>query len=128
MPTLISHFTRTHRTPRWRIVYCLKPSFKESLGDKINHFIEDNSSSSPSAGILWEALKAFLRVYIIQYASLLQKQFEGGDEAGKMLARHIKTKELACIIPAIRDSDGQLHSDTAAINNTFKSFYMDLYS
>lgn len=162
-----------------------EPTYKESLRDKINHFIEDNSPSSPSAGVLWEVPKAFLRGHIIQHApwkkrtaknsqavieekvkeaeanfklytssanlTLLsklkyeyivieskkvefalfrahQKQFEEGDKASKMLTRYIKIKELACIIPGIRDLNVQLHSDTRAINNIFKAFYIDLYS
>lgn len=31
-------------------------------------------------------------------------------------------------LPAVRDPNGQLHSDTRAINNIFKAFYIDLYS
>lgn len=56
-----------------------------------------------------------------------QKQFEEGDKASKMLARYIKIKELACVIPAIREPNGQLHSDTM-VYNIFKSIYMDSYS
>ncbi len=33
-----------------------------------------------------------------------QKQFEEGDKTSKMLAGYIKIKELACVIPAIRES------------------------
>lgn len=180
-------FIKSNRTPRWRLNSSLlqNASFKEYLRNEIKFFIETNSVSSPSAGILWETFKAFIRGHIIQHASFKkritmakqadlekqiaamevefkqdmssnnlrklaklkydynsimtqkaefalfrarQKYFEEGEKAGRMLSRFIKIRESACIIPAITDGNGQLHYNTKAINDVFRSFYKNLYS
>uniref|UniRef100_A0A3Q2CN90 exodeoxyribonuclease III n=1 Tax=Cyprinodon variegatus TaxID=28743 RepID=A0A3Q2CN90_CYPVA len=69
-------FNTTTRTPRWRLnsSLLLDETFKESLRSQINLYIETNVPSAPSAGVAWEALKAFLRGHIIQYASFKKRE------------------------------------------------------
>ncbi len=56
-------FNKTAHTPRWRLnsSLLLDLDFKESLRAQINLFKETNLPSAPSAGTIWEVLKAFTR-------------------------------------------------------------------
>ena len=68
-------FCNIPRSPRWRLnsSLLLDPCFKESLRVQINLYLETNLASAPSAGVAWEALKAFIRGHIIQHASFKKK-------------------------------------------------------
>uniref|UniRef100_A0A8C7WW94 exodeoxyribonuclease III n=1 Tax=Oryzias sinensis TaxID=183150 RepID=A0A8C7WW94_9TELE len=67
-------FNCSVRTPRWRLnsSLLLEKHFA-NIRSQINLYIETNLPTAPSAGVAWEALKAFLRGHIIQYASLKKK-------------------------------------------------------
>lgn len=49
------------------------PFYRDPLRKEINIYKETNVANAPSEGILWEALKAVLRGYIIQYAAYVKK-------------------------------------------------------
>lgn len=57
-----------------------------------------------------------------------QKYFESGDKAGKLLARYIKQQESMATITAVQSEGGALLTKSADINQTFKKFYMKLYT
>ena len=59
----VAPFCSTPKSPRWRFnsSLLLDLNFKESLRAQINLFIETNLASAPSAGMAWEAFKAFIR-------------------------------------------------------------------
>lgn len=61
---------------RWRFNSSLlqESEFKEALRNQIKIYIELNEPTAPSAGIVWEALKATLRGFVIQYASHKKKR------------------------------------------------------
>lgn len=81
------------RTYRWRFNTSLlqRSDLKEALRKEINIYEETNAANEFSAGILWEALKAVLRGYIIQYASYVKK-CNSKDLAN--LEKEIKLREL----------------------------------
>lgn len=58
---------------------------------------------------------------------LRRKCYESGDKAGKMLAYQLKQQENRAIIPAIRDSNGNLVTEQSKINGAFREFYSNLY-
>lgn len=68
-------FCNATRSPRWRLnsSLLLDPGFKELLRAQINLYKEKKLSSAPSAGVAWEAFKAFIRGHIIQHASFKKK-------------------------------------------------------
>ena len=47
--------------------------FKEDLRAKIRLYLETNVPTAPSAIVAWEAMKAYLRGFIIQYSSHKKK-------------------------------------------------------
>ena len=72
----ITSISKPERSTRWRFNSSLlmDETFKESLRAQISLYIETNLPTAPSAGIAWEALKAFLRGHIIQHASFKKKE------------------------------------------------------
>lgn len=56
------------------ILVLLDENFKDSLRSQINFYIETNLPTAPSAGVAWEALKAFLRGFIIQHSSFKKRE------------------------------------------------------
>lgn len=62
--------------PRWRFNSSLlqESEFKEALRSQINTYIALNVATAPSAGVAWEALKAVVRGFVIQYASYKKKK------------------------------------------------------
>lgn len=57
-----------------------------------------------------------------------QKYFESGDKAGRLLARYIKQQESMATITAVQSQGGVLMTKSADINDTFRKFYMELYT
>ncbi|XDV14300.1 hypothetical protein PO909_002470 [Leuciscus waleckii] len=57
-----------------------------------------------------------------------QRFFESGDKAGKLLAHQARAEATSRLIPAIRASSGELHTDPVTINKIFAEFYADLYT
>lgn len=53
----------------------LDETCEESLRSLINLYIEINLPTALSAGVAWEALKAFLRGHIIQQSSFRKKEY-----------------------------------------------------
>lgn len=49
------------------------PAFKDLLKEQIDFYLSTNLNSAPSVGVAWEALKAYVRGVIIQYASAKKK-------------------------------------------------------
>ena len=72
----ITAIRKPERTTRWRLnsSLLLDETFKEALRAQITLYIETNLPTAPSAGIAWEALKAFLRGHIIQHSSYKKKE------------------------------------------------------
>lgn len=72
----IMAFNATVRTPRWRLnsSLLLEEAFRDSLRSQINMYIEMNVPTAPTAGVAWEALKAYLRGHIIQHASFKKRE------------------------------------------------------
>ena len=66
----------TGKSRRWRLNSSLlqDENFKLLLKEQITIFKETNIPTAPSPGIAWETLKAFLRGFIIQYASHKKKE------------------------------------------------------
>uniref|UniRef100_A0A3Q2ZLG1 exodeoxyribonuclease III n=1 Tax=Kryptolebias marmoratus TaxID=37003 RepID=A0A3Q2ZLG1_KRYMA len=71
----MSTINTTVRSARWRLnsSLLLEEAFKDSLRSQIKLYIDTNIASAPSAGVAWEALKAYLRGHIIQQASSKKK-------------------------------------------------------
>ena len=63
------------RSPRWRMnsSLLLDSGFRESLRAQITLFKETNLPTAPSMGVAREALKAFLRGFVIQHATYKKK-------------------------------------------------------
>lgn len=63
------------RSYRWRLNFTLLhiPAFKDLLKEQIDFYLSTNLNSAPSVGVAWEALKAYVRGVIIQYASAKKK-------------------------------------------------------
>ncbi len=79
--------------PRWRFNSSLlqESDFKKALRSQIKLYIELNVPTAPSAGIAWEALKAVMRGYVIQYASHKKR---------KGIARQVETEEKIKLVEA----------------------------
>lgn len=54
--------------------------------------------------------------------------YEYGDKASRLLAHQLKSRSAAQQIPQIRKRNGELTVDPGEINDTFTSFYSDLYT
>lgn len=57
-----------------------------------------------------------------------QKYYYQGDRPSHLLALRLKENESKSCIDIIRTAEGAITTDPIAINNTFKSFYTNLYS
>uniref|UniRef100_A0A8C4X2W1 Reverse transcriptase domain-containing protein n=1 Tax=Erpetoichthys calabaricus TaxID=27687 RepID=A0A8C4X2W1_ERPCA len=68
---LLKSLCPTHSPHRWRLnpLLLVDENCTEFISKQISFFLETNTSSEVSAGILWETLKAFLRGQIISYLS-----------------------------------------------------------
>jgi len=68
-------YQETERSQIWRFNSSLlhDVGFKEDLRAQIRLYLETNVPTAPSAIVAWEAMKAFLRGYIIQYSSYKKK-------------------------------------------------------
>ena len=68
-------FNKTARSFRWRLnsSLLLDTDFRESLRGQIVLYKDTNLPTAPSAGIAWEAMKAFIRGYLIQHASFIKR-------------------------------------------------------
>lgn len=56
------------------------------------------------------------------------KSYEHGERAGKLLAHQIKEVAASRLITKIRTGSGQITVDPEEINNTFKNYYIKLYT
>ena len=77
----------------------LDSGFRESFRAQITLFKETNLPTAPSMGVAWEALKAFLRGFVIQYA-IYKKKLSKVKETE--LEKQIQTAENAykhCLPP-----------------------------
>ena len=54
--------------------------------------------------------------------------YEHGDKAGRLLAHQLKCRSVSQQIPQIRKDDGEVIIDPEEINETFTSFYSNLYT
>lgn len=54
--------------------------------------------------------------------------YEHGDKAGRLLARQLKARTASNQITQITDESGSITSDPDNINNTFRSFFSQLYA
>ncbi|CAJ1062856.1 LINE-1 reverse transcriptase -like protein [Xyrichtys novacula] len=54
--------------------------------------------------------------------------YEHGEKAGRLLSHQLKKESAARNIPQIKNSDGLCTVIPTEINNTFKTFYSDLYT
>ena len=54
--------------------------------------------------------------------------YEHGEKAGRLLAHQLKAKSSAQLISTIRKTPQELTIDPQEINNTFKTFYSELYT
>ena len=78
------------RTPRWRFNSSLLQdhTFKDRLKGHIDMYIAVNLPSAPSAGVVWEALKAYIRGIVIQHASFKKKlQLERLSELERLVRK-----------------------------------------
>lgn len=68
-------YQETERSQMWRFNSSLLQDvgFKEDLRAQIRLYLETNVPTAPSAIAAWEAMKAFLRGFIIQYSSYKKK-------------------------------------------------------
>ena len=67
---------RGGKRPNWRLDTGLLSSSKfcDFISEKINIFVQDNSSVSTSPSLLWETFKAVIRGEIISYSARIHKQ------------------------------------------------------
>lgn len=54
--------------------------------------------------------------------------YENGEKAGRLLAHQIKCKSASKLIPTIRKTQQELTTNPEEINNTFRDYYLKLYS
>ena len=54
--------------------------------------------------------------------------YEHGDKAGRLLAHQLKARTTLNQITQITDESGSITSDPDKINNTFRSFFSQLYA
>ena len=68
-------YQETERSQMWRFNSSLLQDvgFKEDLRAQIRLYVETNVPTAPSAIVAWEAMKAFIRGFIIQYSSYKKK-------------------------------------------------------
>ena len=71
----ITPYQETERSQMWRFNSSLLQDvgFKEELRAQIRLYLETNVSIAPSTIVVWEAMKAFLMGFIIQYSSHKKK-------------------------------------------------------
>ena len=55
------------------------------------------------------------------------KFYESGEKASKLLVGQLKKQDASFIIPAIKNTNGELVTSTKAINEVFKDFYVKLH-
>ena len=58
----------------------------------------------------------------------LDKEFESGDRAGKLLAQQARAAAASRFISSIKSPSGATITDPNHINLTFSKFYSDLYA
>ena len=65
----------------------------------------------------------------VEYAMFRMKShfYESGEKASKLLARQLKKQDASFIIPAIKNTNGELVTGTRDINEVFNDFYVKLY-
>lgn len=54
--------------------------------------------------------------------------YEHGEKAGRLLAHQLKCRAAAQLISQIKKSSDEQTVDPVEINNTFKTFYSNLYT
>ena len=54
--------------------------------------------------------------------------YDSGDKAGKLLAQQARQSQSSRLIPKMYSQTGETITDHLEINNTFKHFYINLYS
>ena len=96
---------------------------------------ENQYIKAPSSEKLKEvsALRSALDSLLTEHAEkkirfTKQRQYKHGDKVGRYLAYLTKKKSDSKIIPSITDRDGKQSFDNLVINDTFKSFYENLYN
>lgn len=65
----------------------------------------------------------------VEYAMFRMKSnfYESGEKASKLLARQLKKQDASLIILAIKNTNGELITNTKDINEVFKDIYVKLY-
>ena len=66
----------------------------------------------------------------VEYAMFRLKSnfYESGEKSGKLLARQLKKQDASFLIPAVKNTNGDIMTNTKDINEVFKDFYSKLYT
>lgn len=107
---------------------------QQQLIDSIRE-LDSQYSTSPSPEIYKERLDCHTEYNLLSTDKIEQQLlrsrgfvYEHGEKAGRLLAHQLKCQSASRLIPQIYNMSRELTVNPAEINNTFKSYYSDLYT